>query len=223
MNPEPWLYPTIPHVACIEGRAGKPPWRETSVPQGTRKPCKLNIQKLSVYIIESWPSRIRGKKGKEVQPWTRRRETGLHISCKIVLTFGWKLACSTCSPRRQLPSASYRGNHSCAPSFNLPYSVIHMHEKRGGRERERERRGEKGECITEREMRELYEALHESRSFQSAWVEFSAIFLCVYLTVYVRRVWKNCFSSMEKTQTITLQWVVIRCLRVCICMNREAG
>lgn len=133
---------TIPY-ACIERRAGKPPWRETSVPQGTRKPCKLNIQKLSVYIIESWPSRIRGKKSKEVQPWTRRRETGLHISCKIVLTFGWKLACSTCSPRRQLPSASYRGNHSCAPSSNLPYGVIHR--KRG----ERERRGEKGESLVQ--------------------------------------------------------------------------
>lgn len=84
-------------------------------------------------------------------------------------------------------------------AFVQPSIQCHTHARKKRREGERERRGEKGECITEREMRELYEALHESRSFQSAWVEFFAILLCVYLTVYVRRVWKNCFSSMEKT------------------------
>lgn len=193
---------TIPY-ACIERRAGKPPWRETSVPQGTRKPCKLNIQKLSVYIIESWPSRIRGKKSKEVQPWTRRRETGLHISCKIVLTFGWKLACSTCSPRRQLPSASYRGNHSCAPSSNLPYGVIHR--KRGEEKKERAQYRRKQESVHQRERgeeRTLRGSPRESFFPERVGGVLCYTPMCISNYTYVRRVWKNCFSSMEKTLTI---------------------
>lgn len=166
-----------------------------------------------MYIIESWPSRIRGgKKGKEAKPWTRRRrETGLHISCKIVLTFGSRAA------RALLADSSRRRRTVETTRVRLPStfldSVIRGKRREGGREREEASIG-KSRCITERgEERTLRGSSNESlRSFQSAWVEFFAILraiyvLCMYVYIdtgfgkIVSRAWKNLDPS--------LRWVVI--------------
>lgn len=110
-------------------------------------------------------------------------------------------------------------------AFVQPSIRCHTQKKRREREERRKRREpsigvSKSRCIKEREeKRELYEALHESRSFQSAWVEFSAILLCVYLTIRTlegfgkivfrawKKLWRSEHSSMDSYMVVACVWI----------------